>query len=77
MNNTELKPCPFCGEKPDHYVLTEKGTTQNFIKVAIRCAKCNIEIINSIPSGSPMYRFDELNQLVVKLWNRRTENDNK
>ena len=71
----ELKPCPFCGEKADHYIRVARGTAQDYIRLVIYCAKCGIEIQEDIQSGSPMYRFEESNQLLIERWNRRAENE--
>lgn len=66
MMATELKPCPFCGEKEyiDYGIMT--GTMRGFDYV--QCQNCGAEI-HAIHKG--MY----IN--AIKLWNRRTnENEN-
>ena len=55
----ELKPCPFCGEKPDDYVMTISGISQTKIEMYIVCRKCEIQKFIDIQSGVP---FEITNQ---------------
>lgn len=61
MNNTELKPCPFCGGEAE--VLHYETFTINFssvYKYYVSCKKCNAntDLKASIED-------------VIKAWNRR------
>lgn len=68
---TELKPCPFCGEKPDDYIRTIPGTSQTKIVMYIICHKCEIEKSVDIQSGVPFERLIEAHEKLIKDWNTR------
>ena len=52
----ELKPCPFCGEKP------KIGTTGTFYRVYCFSPSCYIR---------PNTRFEKNKEDAVEQWNRR------
>lgn len=68
----ELKPCPFCGGKIEHYRISEMGTT--ITELEIRCENCYAEISIDVP-----IHFTANNPLVlgdaIAIWNRREAND--
>lgn len=59
-NKTELKPCPFCGGKPDIY------EHEDF--VFIRCQVCEC----GTPSISASIKYCAT-ECAADLWNRRVE----
>lgn len=67
----ELKPCPFCGEKPDDYIKTISGIGQIKIVMYIICRKCEIEKSTDIQSGVPFERLIEAHEKLIKDWNTR------
>lgn len=62
---TELKPCPFCGEKEDIdygiFTVTLKGFDY------VQCQNCSAEI-------NAIYK-DEQYISAIEAWNRRADND--
>lgn len=68
---TELKPCPFCGEKPDDYIKTISGISQTKIVMYIICRKCEIEKSTDIQEGVPFERLIEAHEKLIKDWNTR------
>ncbi len=75
MNNIELKPCPFCGEKPITTVkaVCEKGT--DYIRFKVHCYKCRAEQYVDILSGSSNFKeVEKAKQEVAEVWNRRVGN---
>lgn len=67
----ELKPCPFCGEKPDDYIKTISGISQVKIVMYIICRKCEIEKSTDIQAGVPFERLIEAHEKLIKDWNTR------
>ena len=67
----ELKPCPFCGEKPDDYIMTISGISQTKIEMYILCRKCEIQKFIDIQSGVPFERLIEAHEKLIKDWNTR------
>ena len=67
----ELKPCPFCGEKPDDYIKTISGISQVKIVMYIICRKCEIEKSTDIQGGVPFERLIEAHEKLIKDWNTR------
>lgn len=66
MNDIELKPCPFCGEKDDiDFGLFCTGTMRGFDYV--QCQNCGAEI----------QEVHNPNDYIsaATLWNRRADND--
>ncbi len=53
----ELKPCPFCGEKPDFY-------NKHILPVCMSCEWCGCE-------GPSVYEFNE--EKAIEEWNKRYE----
>lgn len=68
---TELKPCPFCGEKPDDYIKTISGISQTKIVMYVICRKCEIEKSTDIQGGVPFERLIEAHEKLIKDWNTR------
>lgn len=62
----ELKPCPFCGEKPDDYVKAILGMNQAKIEVHIICRKCEIQKSTDIQSGVPFERLIEAHNKLIE-----------
>ena len=88
MKETELKPCPFCGNKPrlEHEKIEVCRNTDydNFlIRWKVRCGNCGVEK----NGGATEYRFmtDETLEIVdehfdgkrraIKAWNRRATDE--
>lgn len=72
----ELKPCPFCGEKPDDYIRAIGNVNAAQLHLYIICCNCemNGSIIKrsiEIPSGSPYERLIEAHEKLIKDWNTR------
>lgn len=67
----ELKPCPFCGEKPDNYIKTISGISQTKIVMYIICRKCEIKKSTDIQEGVPFERLIEAHEKLIKDWNTR------
>jgi len=61
---TELKPCPFCGEKDDIDFGLYTGTLRGY--EYIQCQNCGAEIRCKIEGGHLI--------AAEKLWNRRADN---
>ena len=61
MENTELKPCPFCGGKA-LYGKYEEGTDYIYTYHRIECVKCGANIDHNYISEN-----------VIKKWNNRYE----
>lgn len=67
-HSDELKPCPFCGEKPIWYY---SKTSNGGFKVVVECLPCNTKMcINTL--RNPL----EWGVNVIKTkWNNRTSNE--
>lgn len=63
MNNTRLKPCPFCGG--DGEILTTK--TRQGQKSSVSCSKCTCKLT----AFEPAYYEGNIEQDVVDEWNTR------
>ena len=68
---TELKPCPFCGEKPDDYIKALLNSVQMKIRMYVVCHKCGVEKSTDIRSGAPFERLIEAHEKLIKDWNTR------
>lgn len=65
---TELKPCPFCGEKPYDCI---RGRINN-LHMAIVCRKCHIEKKTIDVQGDVSFeRLIEAHEKLIKDWNTR------
>ena len=88
MGITEIKPCPFCGEYPEHNTsitpyckYTAITFPVDYIKLETYLACKNCECIkrastNIAPTLSTIALFDCLNELdnqVIEQWNTRKE----
>lgn len=67
----ELKPCPFCGEKPDDYIMTISGISRTKIEMYIVCRKCEIQKFIDIQSAVPFERLIEAHNKLIENWNTR------
>lgn len=69
----ELKPCPFCGEKPEKWFFFER----EYFCVKITCRKCHISKETSVylESGhsyvNPSIDFNKAEEKAVMAWNQR------
>lgn len=61
--DAELKPCPFCGGKPEHRTAG---------KHSIFCKKCGVEMEHYITGTGSYKRFESYGH-VKTAWNRRIE----
>lgn len=88
MGITEIKPCPFCGEYPEHNTSIMPyckngaiGFPIDYIKLETYLSCKNCECIkrastNIIPELRTISLFDHLNELdkqVIDQWNTRKE----
>lgn len=62
MDNTELKPCPFCGEKA---VLHVDGG------VCVVCTECEIRTVTLIDGRVQGKLCGSAINRVIEIWNRR------
>lgn len=71
----ELKPCPFCGEKPDKRFYFQNKS--EYFCVSISCPKCHTSKEESIylEGGysfvNPSEKFIEVEEKAIKKWNQR------
>ena len=69
----ELKPCPFCVEKPDKRFYFK----DRYFKASISCKKCHTSKEESIyldcgySYTNPYKQFIEAEEKAVKKWNQR------
>lgn len=69
---TELKPCPFCGEKPDDYLRAMSSAIgQMKIVMYITCRKCRIEKSIYVQGCASFERLIEAHEKLIKDWNTR------
>ena len=87
MGITEIKPCPFCGEYPEHntsitpYCKKAIGSPIDYIKLETSLSCKNCECIKRVftkitPTLPTIALFDHLNELdkqVIDQWNTRKE----
>lgn len=70
----ELRPCPYCGHKPDIEV---KGAGAKAIELTVFCTYCGASLGNGeiIESRIRLYwdRVEEQKNSLVERWNRREE----
>lgn len=76
MSEIKLKPCPFCGGTPNCYIKVLRGMSQDYIKIAVTCNKCDIEKEYRVASGSPFELIIKAYIEANKEWNRRA-NENE
>lgn len=60
-----IKPCPFCGGKPE---IITKGMVSNTVGIIISCLDCEANITSI--SNSEKYTSDKM--MTINKWNRRT-----
>ena len=67
-NETELKPCPFCGGSADLFERYSATKRSNYVQV--RCCECGAQ------GGPYKYRTEarakRARKLAINNWNRRT-----
>lgn len=79
MDETKLKPCPFCG-KPVEYRDFAPGysTGEFYISHEIKCKNCGIARVEqsrfAMKFGMPVYIKNGFETL-VNIWNRRADHD--
>lgn len=71
MNETYLKPCPFCGKKPYSRILVLRGRVNDLIAIEIGCRSCEIKQSTEVQSGESMDKFEEAKKEVNNKWNGR------
>lgn len=71
----ELKPCPFCGEKPDDYLRATKEIDQTKIVMYITCYKCQIEKSTYVQGYASFKKLIEAHEKLIKDWNTRAGED--
>lgn len=84
MNDTELKPCPFCGGEAKFMVeLSNEGEMykDHWWVFRIYCPECKLASLKTYKVGAELNQFgkfkidiDERNE-AIEAWNRRTNNE--
>ena len=75
-NKVELKPCPFCGSKPDFKEMSRACIAGDlYVRYAVECPNCHIYFggesrITVNVSGKPVLEHDAFAECIEK-WNRR------
>ena len=72
IDDSKLKPCPFCGEK----AVSKSEIDRGIISIEIVCTTCgaNINRYKDVPSSKSAQIhifFQELYEIVMDLWNKR------
>lgn len=75
----ELKPCPFCGGKPNTGVeFYESRESEVLLRAEVLCHKCNIGMGVTFKATEislvPFERYTEAFANVIDMWNRRVGN---
>lgn len=72
-NNTDLKPCPFCGGPADYYEsLVCGGWNENYTTGFVKCTRCGAQIKAQLREeyyGLPSKTKGE----ICAIWNRRAD----
>ena len=68
-DNLEIKPCPFCGGKPDIYEIGNVYTAKRSIEIV--CTTCFVKRKVSTPKGHQTLEW--LENTSLELWNKRTD----
>ena len=72
MNDTKLKPCPFCGGKAEIFF-------DDYKKYLIQCSNCSafvgIEIENGVELKDGWRATFGTEEQAAEAWNRRADND--
>ena len=63
MNETKLKPCPFCGSRSLSF------RNDAWFNVAVRCNNCTADVAFDV-----VHLVENSDLTTVDLWNRRTDN---
>ena len=72
MNNSELKPCPFCGGEAE---FVRKAIRTNGVwtdSVYVHCKNCDARI-GKVMYNAKMHPLDEEYIKAERLWNRRVK----
>lgn len=87
MNETKLKPCPYCGNtklKIDSKSKNKYYSHTVYYTVSVRCSCCHArggtvsgEVGSGVaaPVSDNLTTYDNLRIKAVEAWNRRAEND--
>ena len=69
--NIDLKPCPFCGDKP--YTQVRANTDRVVLKIG--CGNCGVFLTEQVLSGTAFTQFDEVRSNLIAKWNKRMYGD--
>ena len=67
-----LKPCPFCGKKPNTRLVVVTGVAADRISVEVGCHPCGIYHKETIGSHEGFDKLEKAKDAVIKKWNGRT-----
>jgi Lar family restriction alleviation protein len=67
----KLKPCPFCNGEVTNYHIEHLDL--NHRKFDYRCEKCGAYF--SLPNTAKYLSAEQTEKEMVKVWNRRADND--
>lgn len=79
----KLRPCPFCGDKPEvgiGFVSYDTGDSYIRLKAVVRCKQCDIEKrinFNGAKFNRELVPFEDYSaaiQSVTEQWNVRNQN---
>lgn len=76
MNDTKVKPCPFCGSEKIDYSVKTCGRISGKYHVAMYCKECNcygarVLITPKETNRCSIEKNHEYKQLAIDAWNRR------
>ena len=80
---TELKRCPFCGEKAEFFIddVMSMYVTKS-IKVGIRCSKCYASILSNyfetnvfVDDNGDVQSISDGEEKAIEAWNKRYKED--
>ena len=67
----QLKPCPFCGDKP----YTQVRTNADKVVLKIGCGNCGVFLTEMTLSGTNFTQFNKVRSELIAKWNRRAKNE--
>ena len=75
MNESKLKPCPFCGSEAKTEIYCGDNSTKIYLR--IYCSKCErVEQKVKTLSGCMFARFEDVLDEICGMWNRRANDGN-